>query len=162
MYKRLPWDSPFDENGELVPDRYSGWVDNSETNYLRDLSYGNHTDSKTYEFFGNFDFDIKITDWLTFRSVNSYKYVNHYYHSYTDPRSSSAQGVRGRINEYQSNSTRRYTNQLLSFNKMFGKHSVDAILAYEFKDASDKATNAIGTGFTPGFEVLDVTALAVD
>ncbi len=159
MYSMLPWDSPYDENGNLVPDRYQGWVNSQQTNYLNDLSYGNHTDYKTYEFLGNLDFDIKITDWLTFRSTNSYQYTNYYFHSYSDPRSNGASGVNGRIDEYQSNTTRRYTNQLLNFNKIFDKHSVDAIIAYEFKDYQGKATRAIGTGFAPGFEVLDVTAL---
>ena len=159
MYSMLPWDSPYDEKGNLVSDRYQGWVNSQQTNYLNDLSYGNHTDYKTYEFLGNLDFDIKITDWLTFRSTNSYQYTNYYYHSYSDPRSNGALGVNGRIEEYQSNTTRRYTNQLLNFNKIFGKHSVEAILAYEFKDYQGKATKAIGTGFAPGFEVLDVTAL---
>lgn len=159
MYSMFPWDSPYQENGELVPDRYQGWVNSQQTNYLNDLSFGNHTDYKTYEFLGNLDFDVKITDWLTFRSVNSFQYTSYYYQSYSDPRSNGASGVNGRINEYQSNTSRRYTNQLLNFNKMFGKHSVDAVLAYEFKDYQGKAIQAIGTGFAPGFEVLDVTAL---
>ena len=159
MYSMLPWDSPYDENGNLVPHYYSGWVNNTPTNYLLDLSYGNHTDYKTYEFLGNVDFDIKITDWLTFHSVNSYKYQSYYYHSYTDPRSSSASGVKGRIDEYQSNMARRYTNQYLSLNKIFNKHSLTAVLAYEFKDYQSKVIQAKGTGFAPGFEVLDVAAL---
>lgn len=66
IYSMLPWDSPYDENGNLVPDRYQGWVNSQKTNYLNALANGNHTDYKTYEFFGNLDFDIKITDWLTF------------------------------------------------------------------------------------------------
>lgn len=159
MYSMLPWDSPYDENGNLVPDRYQGWVNSQQTNYLNSLANGDHTDYKTYEFLGNLDFDIKITDWLTFRSVNSFQYTNYYYHSYGDPRSDGSSGVNGRISEYQSNTTRRYTNQLLNFSKAFGKHSVDAILAYEFKDYQAKVVEAVGTGFASGFEVLDVAAL---
>lgn len=158
MYSMLPWDSPYDENGNLVPDRYQGWVNSQKTNYLNALANGNHTDYKTYEFFGNLDFDIKITDWLTFRSVNNFQYTNYYYHSYGDPKSDGSAGVNGRISEYQSNMTRRYANQLLNFNKTFNKHSVDAILAYEFKDYQLKTTSAVGTGFASGFEVLDVAA----
>ena len=159
MYSMLPWDSPYDENGNLVPDRYQGWVNSQSTNYLNDLSYGNHTDYKTYEFSGNIDFDIRITDWLTFSSVNNYRYTNYYYHSYTDPRSESASGVNGRLDEYQSNTVRRYTNQLLRFNKSWGKHALNGVLAYEFNDYQAKATQAIGTGFLSGFEVLDVAAI---
>lgn len=159
MYSMFPWDSPYDENGNLVPDKYSGWVNSQQTNYLNDLAYGNHTDYKTYEFMGNFDFDIKITDWLTFSSVNNFKWQGYYYQSYSDPRSNGASGVNGRLQEYQSNMVRRYTNQLLRFNKMFGKHSVNALLGYEFNDYQGKAIQAIGTGIVSGFQVLDVAAL---
>ena len=158
MYTMFPWDSPYDENGNLVPDRYSGWVDASDTNYLNSLANGDHTKYKTYEFMGNFDFDIKFTDWLTFTSVNSYKYRGYYYSQYTDPKTDSASGVQGRITDYQSNSTRLYTNQYLTFNKMFGKHSVQALLAYEFISTADKAISATGTGLISGIGVLDATS----
>lgn len=41
MYTMFPWDSPYDAEGNLVPDRYSGWVDSSDTNYLNALANGN-------------------------------------------------------------------------------------------------------------------------
>ena len=157
-YTMFPWDSPYDEDGNLVPDRYSGWVDSSDSNYLNSLSYGNHTARKTYEFSGNFDFDIKITDWLTFTSVNNYRWTGYFQSTYTDPRTDSASGVQGRVEEEQTNNIQRYTNQYLTFNKMFGKHSVQALLAYEFMDTSAKVINAKGTGIVSGFEVLDATA----
>lgn len=157
-YTMFPWDSPYDEDGNLVPDRYSGWVDSSDLNYLNSISYGNHTARKTYEFSGNFDFDIKITDWLTFTSVNNYRWTGYFQATYTDPRTDSAFGVQGRVEEEQTNNIQRYTNQYLTFNKMFGKHSVQALLAYEFMDTSAKVINAKGTGIVSGFEVLDATA----
>lgn len=157
-YTMFPWDSPYNEDGNLVPDRYSGWVDSSDLNYLNSISYGNHTTRKTYEFSGNFDFDIKITDWLTFTSVNNYRWTGYFQSTYTDPRTDSASGVQGRVEEEQTNNIQRYTNQYLTFNKMFGKHSVQALLAYEFMDTSAKVINAKGTGIVSGFEVLDATA----
>ena len=157
-YTMFPWDSPYDEDGNLVPDRYSGWVDSSDLNYLNSISYGNHTARKTYEFSGNFDFDIKITDWLTFTSVNNYRWTGYFQSTYTDPRTDSASGVQGRVEEEQTNNIQRYTNQYLTFKKMFGKHSVQALLAYEFMDTSAKVINAKGTGIVSGFEVLDATA----
>lgn len=161
-YTMFPWDSPYDEDGNLVPDRYSGWVDSSDLNYLNSISYGNHTARKTYEFSGNFDFDIKITDWLTFTSVNNYRWTGYFQSTYTDPRTDSASGVQGRVEEEQTNNIQRYTNQYLTFNKMFGKHSVQALLAYEFMDTSAKVINAKGTGIVSGFEVLDATATPED
>lgn len=158
MYKRLPWDSPYDADGNLEPDRSSNWVDGSETNYLLDLSYGNYSESNHYEFSGNFDFDIRITDWLTFSSVNNYIYTNTSEHSYTDPRSGSVESVNGRLTEWRAEVTRRYTNQKLLVNKSFGKHTVNGLIAYEFNDYRYKNLDIYGTGFVPGFEVLDVVS----
>ena len=160
MYSMLPWDSPYDENGELVPHRYTGWVNAQQTNYLLDLSYGDYGKSTNYEFSGNFDFDVQITPWLKWSSVNSYRYNNYRYHGYTDPRSNSGEGVSGRINESNSSTTRKSTNQKILINKNFGgKHRVDGLIAYEYKDYRYESLSATGTGFVPGFQILDVTAL---
>ena len=115
MFLRLPWDSPFDEEGNLVPNRYTGWVNSSNSNYLYDLQW-NKSNSTNYEFMGNLDFDIRITDWLSFSSVNNYKYIGYNYSEYTDPRSSSGEGVDGRMREYQTTTVRRYSNHIIRFN----------------------------------------------
>ena len=107
MYSALPWDSPFDEEGNIVGHYSDRWVNSNSTNYLYDLQY-NFSNSATYEFMGNFDFDIKFTDWLTFSSVNNIKYNNHKSRTYTDPRSSAGEHVDGRINEYRTDMTRLY------------------------------------------------------
>lgn len=159
MYSMLPWDSPYDADGNLVPDRYSGWVNSQQTNYLNDLSYGNNTKGTHYEFSGNFDFDAKITDWLTFSSVNSYRYSQNDERSYADPRSNSGKSDNGRITEWRAQTVRQYTNQKLLVNKSFGKHRFNGLLAYEYNDYAYKNLDVIGAGFIPGFEILQVTAL---
>lgn len=157
MYSALPWDSPYDKDGKIVGHRSPLWVNSNSTNYMYDRQW-NFAKSTTYEFMGNLDFDIKLTDWLTFSSVNNIKYIGGNYKAYDDPRSSSAEGVQGRISEYRSEATRLYTNQLLRFNKFWDKHSVNALLAYEFNDYSGSSLDVAGIGFVPGFEILDVTA----
>lgn len=152
MYSMMPWDSPYDENGNLVPNYYSGWVNSKATNYLNDLAAGDYSTSTTYDLSGGLDFDIQITPWLTFSSVNNYSYYNSQTHGYYDPKSSSGEGVNGRTTEYNYVSTRRYTNQLLRFKKSWGKHNVNALLAYEFNDYEMKYTDVYATGFISGFE----------
>lgn len=158
MYSNLPWDSPYDEDGNLVPHRYSGWVNSASTNYLRDLQW-NHSANKNYEFMGNLDFDVKITDWLTFASVNNYRYNTYNADGYTDPRSNGGQNIDGRLTDYRSEYARRYTSQILRFNKTWDKHSLNGVAGYEFNDFWSKTLDVYGTGFIPGFEVLDVVAL---
>ena len=152
MYSMMPWDSPYDKEGNLVPNYYSGWVNSKATNYLNDLAAGDYSTSTTYDLSGGLDFDIKITPWLTFSSVNNYSYYNSQTHGYYDPKSSSGEGVNGRTTEYNYVSTRRYTNQLLRFKKSWGKHNVNALLAYEFNDYEMKYTDVYATGFISGFE----------
>ena len=152
MYSMMPWDSPYDENGNLVPNYYSGWVNSKATNYLNDLAAGDYSTSTTYDLSGGLDFDIQIAPWLTFSSVNNYSYYNSQTHGYYDPKSSSGEGVNGRTTEYNYVSTRRYTNQLLRFKKSWGKHNVNALLAYEFNDYEMKYTDVYATGFISGFE----------
>jgi len=152
MYSMMPWDSPYDDNGNLVPNYYAGWVNSKATNYLNDLAAGDYSTSTTYDLSGGLDFDIKIAPWLTFSSVNNYSYYNSQTHGYYDPKSSSGEGVNGRTTEYNYTSTRRYTNQLLRFKKSWGKHNVNALLAYEFNDYEMKYTDVYATGFISGFE----------
>lgn len=158
MYSNLPWDSPYDEKGNIVGHKSPLWVNSNSTNYLYDLQW-NFGESTSYEFMGNFDFDIKITDYLTFSSINNFRLQDYKGKSYSDPRSSSASGVKGRLGQNQFEISRRYTNQILRFNKMYDKHSINALLAYEFNDYEYKNLNVSGTGFVPGFEVLDVVAV---
>lgn len=157
MYSMFPWDSPYDEDGKLVPHRYNGWVNANKTNYLYDLQW-NHSGSTNYEFMGNLDFDVQFTDWLSFSSINSYKYSTYSSNSYTDPRSNAGKGVSGRLSDYRSENVRRYTNHILRFNKMFGKHNLNGLVAYEFNDSWYKTLDVYGTGFIPGLEVLDVVS----
>lgn len=158
MYSNFPWDSAYLEDGSITPHYSTTWVNSNKTNYLYDLQW-NYSESTQYEFTGNFDFDIRLTDWLTFSSVNSYYWRGYSYHGYTDPRSNPGLGVDGRMTENRTDYARRYTNQILRFNKTFGKHVVNGLIAYEFNDYKNKTLNAVGTGFIPGFHVLDVTAM---
>jgi TonB-linked SusC/RagA family outer membrane protein len=157
MYSNLPWDSPYLDNGAPTPHRSATWVNSNSTNYLYDLQW-NKSDNTRYSFMGNFDFDIRLTHWLTFSSVNNFTWDNYASHNYTDPRSDTGSGVNGRLNEFDSKTERRYTNQMFRFNHAAGKHSVNALAAYEFSDYRYKEVETVATGFVPGFEVLDVTA----
>lgn len=155
MYSNFPWDSPFDSDGKLVPHRYSGWVNSASTNYLYDLQWNNATNTN-YELMGNLDFDVKLANWLTFSSVNNYRYNSYSSSSYTDPRSNGGESVGGRLAEYRTEFTRRYTSQILRANKTWDLHTVNAVLVYEFNDYTAKTLDVYGTGFIPGFQVLDV------
>ncbi|MEG2067763.1 MAG: SusC/RagA family TonB-linked outer membrane protein, partial [Tannerellaceae bacterium] len=157
MYENMPWDSPYDENGNLIQEvKPKNWVSSDHYNYQYDLQW-NYEKKTAYEFLGNVDFDIKITDWLTFSSVNNYKYNSVAMKNYNDPRSSGGQSDNGKLEDQTTSIYRIYSNQLLRFNKVFGKHSVNALFAYEWNSYTGTVLDQIATGFAPGFAVGDAT-----
>jgi TonB-linked SusC/RagA family outer membrane protein len=157
MYSQLPWDSPYDSKGNPTPHRSSSWINSQSTNNIYDLQW-NYTVSSRYSLMGNLDFDIRFNDWLTFSSINSITWTDYYYHGYEDPRSNGGEGVNGRITETGSNTTRRYTNQILRFNRSFDKHVISALAAYEFNDYTYRNYELKGTGFVSGMDVINVAA----
>ncbi|MBG6063380.1 TonB-linked SusC/RagA family outer membrane protein [Flavobacterium sp. CG_9.1] len=159
MYLNLPWDNPYLADGTLVGNRPNPtWVNTTGSNYLYDLQW-NYSESKAYNVRSNFDFDIKLTDWLTFASVNNYIFSNSNSMVYSDPRSLNGLSAKGRIEDYMSSYNRTYTNQLFKFNRSFGKHNFNAIAGYEWNEFDSKNTVGIATGFAPGFIVSDVASI---
>ncbi|MFH7011055.1 SusC/RagA family TonB-linked outer membrane protein [Flavobacterium sp. FlaQc-52] len=159
MYRNLPWDSPYLPDGTLVGNAPNPtWVNTTGSNYLYDLQW-NFSESEEYNVRSNLDFDVRLTKWLTFASVNNYIFGNSNFSSYEDPRSSSALSVKGRVSNYYSTFNRLYTNQLLKFNTSFDKHQINAIAGYEWNEYSSKFSNAIATGIPPGIIVADPAAI---
>ncbi len=156
MYRNLPWDSPYDENNELIQEAQpTSWISPKMGNYLYDLQW-NYSKATRYEFMGNFDFDIKLTDWLTFSSVNNYKYGITTSKNYSDPRSSTGMADNGLLEDSKSEYYRLYSNHLLRFSKVFGSHAVNALLAYEFNSYTANSNAQTAGGFPSGFIVADV------
>lgn len=159
LYSNLPWDSPYDEDGNLVGNKPNPtWVNTSGDNYLYDQQW-NFKKTTGYEFMGNFDFDIKFTDWLTFSSINNYRYVNFSRKEYLDPRSSDGKGVTGSLRDRITQSYRIYSNQIFRFNKTFDVHSINALAAYEWNTYTGMVNEGVKSGFAPGFTVADAAAV---
>lgn len=157
-YVNFPWDSPYDENGDLIQEyKPTTWVNSDATNYLYDLQW-NFTKQTKYEFLGNFDFDIKFTDWLTFASVNSFNYNSRARKEYSDPRSQAGEADNGLLEDMSQTITRLYTNQVLRFNKVWDKHSLNALIGYEWNTYQRERLTQTASSFASGFEVANVAA----
>jgi len=159
LYGNMPWDSPYDDEGNLLgmgPN--PTWVNSTGSNYMYDLQW-NYNKTIGYEFMGSMDFDIKITDWLTFASVNNYRYLNSTRKEYQDPRSSGGLSVNGSLKDRIAQSYRIYSNQLIRFNKSFGLHSINGVAAYEWNTYTGTVNESEKSGFAPGFSVGDAAAV---
>lgn len=86
----------------------------------------------------------------------TYKYNSILFKSYQDPRSKKGEADNGLLQDKTTASYRVYSNQLLRFNKVFDKHSINAILAYEWNTFTQEIKDQTAASFAPGFSVADV------
>ncbi|TRZ41860.1 SusC/RagA family TonB-linked outer membrane protein [Robertkochia solimangrovi] len=159
LYTYMPWDSPYDENGDLInPQDYQGtWYGRDNSNYLYDLQW-NYGKNREFNLFTNFDIEYEIVPNLKFISTNSITMYYSDYMSYTDPASNSGLANNGQL--YKSNAKRitNFTNQMLQYKNQFGDHSVSALVAYEYNDYKYQSSSATGYGIVTGTTILDNAA----
>lgn len=159
MLLYLPWDKPYNADGSIRSGKEDDWIGRDKSNYLYDLQW-NYGNSKAFAITTSVGFDAKLTDFLSFESNNSINYYISTSKYYTDKNSYSGMSDEGSLynDSYWDNTV--FTNQLLKFNKAFGKHRVDALLGYEYSRNSYDRFSATGAGIPSGYDVLDVTAKA--
>ena len=158
MYLNLPWDAPYDGEGNLInPRDFSGsWYGRDQSNYLYDLQW-NYTKGTEFNLYSNFDVEFEILPNLKFISTNSYTLFRSDNKSYTDPQSTSGQAVNGELYQFDSKRITRFTNQMLRYSNTFGDHSINALVAYEYNDYVYESMSATGRGLISGDEVLGNT-----
>lgn len=155
-YLYLPWDFPYNEDGSIRSGQEQDWRGRDGINDMYDLQW-NWSRSKKLTVDGTINFNYQITDWLRFESNNSIRYLSNRSESYTDKRSRSGQSDKGSLSISSSLLTKQFTNQMIRFEKSFGKHKVNALGAYEYTRHFYESTSAEGRGIQPGREILDVT-----
>ena len=155
-YLYLPWDFPYNEDGSIRSGQEQDWRGRDGINDMYDLQW-NWSRSKKLTVDGTINFNYQITDWLRFESNNYIRYISNRSESYTDKSSRSGQSDKGSLSNSNSLLTKQFTNQMIRFEKSFGKHKVNALGAYEYTRHFYESTSAEGRGIQPGREILDVT-----
>ena len=159
MYLNMPWDKAYDDNGDIIDPQNPDvlWYGRDRSNYLYDLQW-NYSESNELNGYGNFDFEYELTDNLRFISTNGVTYFTTEGSSYTDPGSNSGLANNGALSNSGQTRITTFTNQMLKYSKMWGKHSLSALAAYEYNDYQYESTNATGYGIISGTEILNNAA----
>lgn len=128
------------------------------------LSTGNPIGSNQYNdvrqefnlFQGQFNFDVDITSYLKFSSVNSLNFSNAYYSDYENPFYGPTAGDNGRLIKESSNTFRQNYSQTLTFHKLFGQHDVQVMAGHEWYKTSSKYLDTYAKGgFSPDVKEID-------
>jgi TonB-linked SusC/RagA family outer membrane protein len=143
----------------------------ANTNYpgitRRFLSTGNpiganeYNDSRTKvnQFQGQYNFDIQFTSWLKFSSINTLNYQTTWYSYYGNPYVGPSASENGNITKESYNTFRQNYQQLLNFNKSFGKHDIQAMIGHEwYKTHTDYMDAEARGGFSPDIQEINAFA----
>jgi len=158
-YLNLPWDNPFDANGEpvFVDGHTKDWWSRDDINPMHSIDNSEYS-SKGTGFDYDFVLDVKIFDWLSFSSSNRLSYGSDKSHSFVSPLVGGTYYGKGYINELQSTWYGAISTNLLKFNYEFGDHSIDGLVGVEADGGYYEFLSAQGTGLPEGFSVLDVAS----
>lgn len=168
IYTLLPWDHPYLPDGTPLHPKIADhrsyltendkiWLGRDESNYLYDLQF-NWGKSRNNNLRANIGFDLKISNTLTFVSMNNIALYNGNSENYTDPRSLGGQANNGTYNQGYSFTRNRFTNQMLRYNKETDNGNLTAFVAWEFSDTYNDNNSATGKGVAAGLHVLNTTS----
>lgn len=162
-YTKMPWDNPYDEDGNLVyissavrPDNGKTWYSQDKWNALHNTQYDY---SKGYGLSMGTDLQLNfhLTDWLTLQSSNRFSHSNSKWAVYVDPRSYSASYQEGYLDNSIDMSYSFGTTNILKGAYQWGAHSVNGMAGFEYGIWKTDYTYAGGKGMPNGVDALNAT-----
>lgn len=164
-YKSMPWDNPYDENGNIIKINSSNRPDNSKPWYSQDKRNFLHSELYNYSKWGgasltaDVQFNWKILDWLTFTTSNRFSNGSSKNVTFVDPRTYHPSYSNGYLSETIGLSNSWSTSNVLKANQKFGDHSLDGLLGYEYGKHETEYTGAEGVGMPNGMDALNSTSV---
>ena len=102
--------------------------------------------------------DVRITDWLSFKSTNNINLGVTNYHLYGNPFEGPEAGDNGNLDKYTQTNFRQDYIQTLMFNHAFGRNDVQVQVGHEWNKTRTKMLEAYARGgFSP--EVQEIYAM---
>jgi len=162
-YTKMPWDNPYDKDGNLVyinsakrPDTGGPWYSQDKWNALHNTQY-DYSRGKGLSMGADLQLNFHITDWLTLQSTNRFSHSNGKWTSYIDPRSYSSDHPNGYIGESLDQSNSFGTTNILKASYQWGSHSVNGMVGFEYGLWNSEYTTSEGTGMPNGVDALNAT-----
>ena len=164
-YTKMPWDIPYDANGEIVkitsatrPDDGKTWYSQDKWNSLHNEQY-NYNKSHSYGMVADFQLNWYINNWLVFNTTNRFDQSTYKNVQFIDPRSYSSSYANGYIYNSIGMSQSFGTTNILKANKDVGLHSINGLLGWEYGKYHSEYTSASGTGMPNGMDALNASSI---
>ena len=164
-YTKMPWDIPYDANGEIIkitsatrPDNGKTWYSQDKWNSLHSEQY-NYGKSYSHGIVADFQLNWIITDWLVFNTTNRFDQSSYRYAQFIDPRSYSSSYANGYLYNSIGLSESFGTTNILKSNNNFGLHSINGLVGWEYGLYNTDVTAASGIGMPNGMDALNATSI---
>ena len=158
-YQGLPWDNPFDENGNPIAVGTAAgagvvWYGKEQYNPFHTLLY-NSNQSWGEDIVADLQLTWNITDWLTFSSTGRFGSSNWNSKGYYDSRTNTSAKDIGSISQGSGRGWSIGLTELLKAHKTFGDHSVNGIIGYEVGWGHSESIGASGSFMPTGMKALN-------
>ena len=159
-YLYLPWDNPFDEDGNprLIDATSTDWYSRDKRNFIHSSTY-NSDGGKGLAINGDVVLNISITDWLSFSSSNRLAIGTGWSYSLVDPRVKEGIAIGGSL--YNSNNYSSYaiTSNMFKIKKKFNNHSFNGLAGFETEKNYYEFIGATGQSIPVGLIVLNAASV---
>ncbi len=159
-FLNIPWDNPYDVDGNLRRGTEGNWFGREQENFLHGWQY-NFNSSKGLSFNGDVNYRYNILPNLEFSSYNRAAMGNLSTQVYEDIRSKAGKG-NGRLRELSNSNLGLITSNRLRFFQSFGKSDFTVLGVVEGeKNQSDFGSIQVD-GLAPGLHVLDAASTVLN
>jgi TonB-linked SusC/RagA family outer membrane protein len=155
-----PFDRPYKDDGTVVPEAEvkATYKQLEKLNPALTVETGSYNNYFTFKLNPYVNFDFEILPWLSFKSNTRMNLVQVMQKEYQGKGSQLAYSVDGAVHNANSLTYDILNNELLTFEKNFGKHSINGLVGAEFNYIQYENIDATATGLLPGSEVLSAAA----
>ena len=162
-YTKMPWDDPYDKDGNIVyinsakrPDTGGPWYSQDRWNALHNTQY-DYSRGTGLSMGADLQLNFHITDWLTLQSTNRFSHSNGKWSTFIDPRSYSSEYTNGYMGESLDQSNSFGTTNILKASYQWGAHSVNGMVGFEYGLWKSEYSTSEGTGMPIGVDALNAT-----
>lgn len=159
-YYKLPWDNPYDADGNLEKitgsKRADGsvWYSQDQWNSLHSIQY-DFARNNTFAFHADAALHWQATDWLSFHSVNRFSRSASKYTLYYDPRSYNSTYSKGYLGITNTMGKSFSTTNTVKAGYTWTRHTLNGIVGYEYAYSQNEYNSAEGTGMPENMPDLD-------
>lgn len=163
-YGSMPWDNPYDADGNIVnitgdfrPDNGELWYFQNKRNYLYNEQY-NYSKSKSQDIVADLQLTWNILSWLSFSTSDRFARSHHKSVKYIDSRTTDPSFTDGYIENRLTSYGSWGTTNLLKSTNAFGEHTINGMLGWEAGKGYTEYTEASGVGMPNGMEGLTASS----